>query len=583
MKKRWVLKKQADTVEVERLSKELKVNKIIAALLIQRGIHNSEQAESFFNPDLKALHDPFLMKDMNIAIERIERAINNNEKILVFGDYDVDGTTAVAVVLSFFKKFYSEIDYYIPDRYDEGYGISIKGIDFAAENNFKLIISVDCGIKAVDKVAYAKSKNIDFIICDHHRPGDELPAAVAILDPKQNGCNYPFKELSGCGVGFKLIHAYAKKYKMDFESIEQYLDLVAISIASDIVEITGENRILTYFGLKRINLSPRPGIEAILTYTGVTRKPKAVNEYHDTVFARELNVNDLVFMIGPRLNASGRIEHGKSTVELLICNDPGCAKTIGEAINVNNIERRTFDSSITLNALSIIENDSELMNASSTVLFNPDWHKGVVGIVASRLIEKYYRPTIVLTESNGLVSGSARSVKDFDIYNAIDSCSDLLEHFGGHKYAAGLSLKIENLDVFKKRFEEVVKSTLTEKMLTPEIEIDMQLNFSDINDPFFHELLQFAPFGPGNLSPIFVTRGVVDNGSAKHVGSNHLKLFLSQPQSSTKYFQGIAFQQGEHLSAIAQKVPFDLCYHIEENQWNGKIYLQLNIKDINLD
>ena len=580
MDKRWVVKKGGDTERVNSLAATLGVEKSIANLLVQRGVNDIDQAHAFFHPELTMLHDPFLMKDMDLAIARIESAMANSEKILVYGDYDVDGTTAVALVLSFFKKLYPSLDYYIPDRYTEGYGVSIKSIDFASENNFKLIIALDCGIKAIEQVAYAKSKSIDFIICDHHRPSAELPAAVAILDPKQDDCTYPFNELSGCGVGFKLIQAYSRKHNIPFEKIKQYLDLVAISIASDIVEITGENRILAYYGLKQINTAPRPGIEAILFHCAVKRK--TVSNADDFIFNKELNINDLVFMIGPRLNASGRIEHGKSTVELLLCENSECAAVMSDSINLNNTERRTFDTSITQQALEMIWADKKMMKAKTTVVFNPEWHKGVVGIVASRLTDSFYRPTIVLTESNGLISGSARSVKDFDIYDAIDACRDLLEHFGGHKYAAGLSMKEENLELFKQRFEEVVSSTITEDSLVPEIAIDTELNLSDITLKFFTVLKQFAPFGPGNMSPIFLTKGVVDKGFARLVGENHLKLCVTQPASTNNFFAGIAFQQAKHLPFVNRRKPFDICYHVEENEWNGSVYLQLNVKDIKI-
>lgn len=581
MIKRWVIKKSGDDAVVQQLTSKLKVDNCIANLLIQKGITNLEQAHAFFHPNMNDLHDPFLMKDMDKAISRIESAINNQEKILVYGDYDVDGTTAVALVFSFFKNFYSNINYYIPDRFSEGYGVSVKGIDYAVANNFQLIISVDCGTRATKQVQYALSKNIDFIICDHHHSDTELPPAVAILNPKQRDCNYPYNELSGCGIGFKLIQAFAQKNNFAFAEVEQYLDLVAISIASDIVEITGENRILTYYGLHRINMMPRPGIEAILIYSGIKRKSISSMNDNNTVFSRKLNVNDLVFLIGPRLNASGRVEHGKSTVELLVCNDIECANIIGQNININNTERRNFDTATVQQALQMIYEDKKTMNAKTTVVFNPDWHKGVVGIVASRLTETFYRPTIVLTQSNELITGSARSVKDFNVYDAINACSDLLEHFGGHKYAAGLSLKPENLIRFKERFEEIVSSTISERMLTPEIDIDMELTFPEITTHFFNVLKQFAPFGPGNLSPVFIINGVIDTGFARLVGKNHLKLCLRYPVNSSQSFQAIAFHQAKYLPII-KNTPFDICCHIEENEWNGSVYLQLNIKDIKI-
>ena len=586
MQKRWVVKNQGDSELVKQLASELNINNILANLLVQRNIKSYKEAKSFFRPQITDLHDPFLMKDMDKAIKRIEQALLKKEKILIYGDYDVDGTTAVALVFSFFKKlFKNNIDYYIPDRYKEGYGISIASINFAEQNDFKLIISLDCGIKAIEQVKYAHSKKIDFIICDHHRPSDELPAAAAVLDAKRLDCNYPFKELSGCGVGFKLICAFAEKNKIPFSEAEQYLDLVAISIASDVVPILGENRILAYYGLKLVNNVPRPGIEAILEFSNIKRKvdtAEIISKQSKTIFNRELSINDLVFLIGPRLNAAGRIENGKSSVELLISEKLSLAEELGLGINCSNNERRSLDTSITQHAINMIQEDSTLLNGKSTVIFHPDWHKGVVGIVASRLTESYYRPTIVLTQSNGLITGSARSIKDFDIYDAIDACSDLLEHFGGHKYAAGLSLKPENLDAFRKRFEEVVISTITEEMLTPEIEIDGLINLNEINTKFFDVLKQFAPFGPENMAPVFQTNTVVDKGYARMVGSNHLKLSVSQPGYTDKYFGAIAFQQGEHLQYISKKIPFNICYHIDENEWNGMTSLQLNVKDIKL-
>ena len=515
---------------------------------------------------------------MEEAIHRIDKAIRNNEKILVYGDYDVDGTTAVALVYTFFHKFYNRLDYYIPDRYSEGYGISFKGIDFAAENNFSLIIALDCGIKAVEKVQYANEKGVDFIICDHHRPGSELPPACAVLDPKRPDCPYPYKELSGCGIGFKLIQAYAQKNNIPFEELRQYLDLVVVSIASDIVDITGENRILAHFGLKLLNSAPRPGLEAILNYSNIQKKPEGDNS--TSVFKKELTISDLVFLIGPRINAAGRIESGRNSVKLLVCEDKEEAFIIGEQINNNNTERKNLDTSVTLQALEEIRKNPELINSKSTVLYNPDWHKGVIGIVASRLTEHYYRPTIVLTLSGELITGSARSVKDFDIYDAIDSCSDLLEQFGGHKYAAGLSLKPGNLAIFRERFEAAVVQRLAGRELVPEIEIDCYLSLNSIHSRFVNVLKQFAPFGPGNMAPLFRTDGIVDAGGARVVGKNHLKLMVVHPEISGGPFSAIAFQQGDQIVKIEKGTPFDMCYHIEENEWNGSVSLQLNSKDI---
>lgn len=579
MEKRWVLKKKGDAEVIKRLQEELKISFPLANLLAQRNINNFKEAQDFFRPKLTHLHDPFLMNDMDKAVERIKKAILGNEKILIYGDYDVDGASAVALVYSFFREFYENIDFYIPDRYNEGYGISFKSIDFAKENNFKLVIALDCGIKATEQIKYANSKGIDFIIGDHHRPGNEMPEAIAILNPKRNDSTYPYTELSGCGIGFKLIQAYAVVNNIHFEEVEKFIDLVAISIAADIVPITGENRVLAFYGLKQLNSKPRPGIEAILKFSNVHRSDTPADYY----FKRQLTINDLVFLVGPRINAAGRMETGKKSVELLICDNYQDAFFIAEQINNNNIERKNHDTCTTQQAIEYIRNNEQLLSSKSTVVYNPEWHKGVIGIVASRLTEEFYRPTIVLTHSNGLITGSARSIKDFDIYDAIEACSDLLEHFGGHKYAAGLSLKPENLDAFRKKFEEVVSSTLTEDMMIPEIEIDDCINLSDINSKFHNILKQFAPFGPGNMSPIFQTDNVKDAGYSKVVGTNHLKLSIISHDSSSFPISGIAFQLGEYLPFIQKGLPFSICYHIEENEWNGKTTLQLNVKDIKFD
>jgi len=579
MKKRWVLKKDGDYEKVNHLAQALNVDHNIANLLVQRGMFTFEDARDYFRPALTKLYDPFLMKDMELAVARIDSAINKGERILVYGDYDVDGTTAVALVYTFIREIYPNVDFYIPDRYSEGYGISYLGIDFAAENNFSLIIALDCGIKAIEKIAYAKSKNIDFIIGDHHRPGDSLPDAVAVLDPKRLDCTYPYKELSGCGVGFKLIQAYAFRNNIPFDRLEKYLDLVVVSIASDIVPITGENRILAYHGLKLINSDPRPAFETILKYCNITRNVDVDNPTY-SFFNRELTISDLVFLIGPRINAAGRIESGRNSVELLVSEDKTYAEKLAAQINAFNTERRSLDTLATQQALEIIESNEEILKSKTTVVYRPDWHQGVVGIVASRLTDSYYRPTIVLTQNNSLITGSARSVKDYDIYDAIDSCSDLLEHFGGHKYAAGLSLKSENFDKFKKRFNEYVDETITEEMLTPEIEIDLKINLNDINSKFYRIHRQFAPFGPGNMKPIFQTNGIADTGFARIVGKNHLKLTVAHPEIRSFFYPAIAFQQGAYLEYIEQGLPFNICYHIEENEWNGNVTLQLNIKDI---
>jgi len=582
MEKRWVLKKDGDNEKVNHLAQALNVEYTIANLLAQRGIYTFEDARQFFRPELSKLYDPFLMKDMDKAIHRIETAIQNNEKILVYGDYDVDGTTAVALVFTFIQKHYSKVDFYIPDRYSEGYGISYKGIDFASENDFKLIIALDCGIKAIEKINYAKENGIDFIIGDHHRPGDSLPEASAVLDPKRNDCTYPYKELSGCGVAFKLVQGFAIRNKIPFEQLETYLDLVVVSIAADIVPITGENRILAYHGLRLINSDPRPAFEAILKHCNIQRKVDTDNPTN-FIFTRELSISDLVFLIGPRINAAGRIESGRNSVELLISDNSHYAEKLADQINAFNKERRNLDSLATQQALEIIEHDRKMQESKTTVVYDGTWHQGVVGIVASRLTEYYYRPTIVLTKANGLITGSARSVKDFDVYDAIDSCSELLEHFGGHKYAAGLSLKEENLNAFIKKFEDYVMNSITDDMLIPEIEVDMKLNLSDISSKFYRILRQFAPFGPGNMKPVFQTNGVADDGFARIVGKNHLKMTVAHPEIRSFSYPAIAFQQGEKLVYIEKGFRMNICYHVDENEWNGNVTLQLNIKDIHIE
>ena len=577
MEKRWVIRKQSESAEIRELSEKLNIDQHLANLLIQRGIHTLDEARDFFRPALENLHDPFLMTDMDKAVERIGSALQNREKIMVYGDYDVDGTTAVALVFTFLRRFHDAIDYYIPDRYTEGYGISLQGIDFAADQGFTLIVALDCGVKAVEKIQYAKTRGIDFIVCDHHRPGNQLPPAYALLDPKRADCSYPYKELSGCGIGFKLVQALAMKHNIPFEELHQYLDLVVVSIASDIVDITGENRILAHYGLRLLNSSPRPGLEAILT---VSKIEKSTKTNGNLLFSKELTISDLVFLIGPRINAAGRIESGKNSVKLLICEDKDEAMALGEQINNFNTERKNLDMVATQQAIERISNDDRLLKAKSTVIYNPAWHKGVIGIVASRLTEHFYRPTVVLTFSGELITGSARSVKDFDIYDAIDSCSDLLEHFGGHKYAAGLSLKPENLIPFTEQFETVVADKLEGKSLVPEIEIDSCIPLSAIHSRFFNVLKQFSPFGPGNMSPLFRTDGIVDAGGSKVVGKNHLKLYVVHPEISGGPFSAIAFQQGNHFEKIEKGIPFNICYHVEENEWNGVTSLQLNIRDI---
>jgi single-stranded-DNA-specific exonuclease len=567
MEKKWVIKESGESAVVKHLSGDLGVSYSLANLMVQRNITTAGEAHAFFNPSMDYLHDPFLMKDMNIAVERLSTAIKKNEKILVYGDYDVDGTTAVAMVYSFLKEQFSNIEYYIPDRYKEGYGVSFQGLDFAYRNNCKLVITLDCGIKATEKIQYARTKGLDVIICDHHYPGDDIPKALAVLDPKQPGCSYPYKELSGCGVGFKLIHAYSKIQGIPFSAITHYLDLVAVSIASDIVPITGENRVMAYYGLKQLNESPRTGLREIIREAEV---------------CRAMTIEDVVFKLGPRINAAGRMETGSRAVELLISNDSKLASGISKEINSYNIERRSVDRVITSEAMRMISEDQRSVNAKTTVLFNPSWKKGVIGIVASRLIETYYRPTVILTESNGFATGSARSVQGYDLYQAIEACSDLLESFGGHMFAAGLTLKKENIKPFIERFEQYVNSTITEDQMMPRVFIDTELSFSEINDEFFQVMSQFQPFGPENMSPIFVSRNVFDTGTGRMVGSSgeHLKLDLCQEAGAMKSIPAIAFSQADHFEYIKGGNPFDICYSLEMNEFRGSRNLQLNIRDI---
>ncbi len=572
METRWIIAKDVDKQLVKSLSESLGIDEILAILLVQRGITNFEEAKNFFRPSLSQLHDPFLMKDMDKAVDRLQKAMNDGEKILIYGDYDVDGTTAVALIYTYLKNFVNKkkIEFYIPDRYEEGYGISYKGIDYAANNGFGLVIVLDCGIKAVEKIEYANQRGVDFIICDHHRPDEVIPNAVAVLDSKRPDCEYPYKELSGCGVGFKLVTALSMRLGRPIEEVYELLDYVAVSIAADIVPITGENRVLAYFGLIQLNKNPRPGIAAVL------RQAEQKN-----ALERELTISDLVFLIGPRINAAGRLEKASDSVRLLLATNNDHAEKLAASINDLNSKRREFDNAITEEALQMIDADEKMRNAKSTVIFNENWHKGVIGIVASRLTDTYYRPTIVLTRSGNLITGSARSIKNFDIYDAIDSCSDLLEHFGGHKYAAGLSLKPENLQEFSERFEKYVSENLEEGDLTPELNVDIEMDFTNITPKFVRILKQFAPFGPGNLSPVFLTRNVVDAGFSRAVGNRkHLKLSVMQQGNTDFVFSGIAFQKGDLYERIHDKEPFTMCYYIEENYWQGKTTLQLNVKDI---
>ncbi|PLX05484.1 MAG: single-stranded-DNA-specific exonuclease RecJ [Marinilabiliales bacterium] len=580
MDKRWILNNDSDFESVERLSKELNINKKLVSLLFSRGVTTYDEAKQFFRPKLEHLHDPFLMKDMDKAVDRVLLAVEKGEKIMVYGDYDVDGTTAVSLVYSFIKSFYKNIEFYIPDRYNEGYGISFKGIDYAHSVGSKLMIALDCGIKAVDKVKYAKEKGIEFIICDHHRPGETIPDAVAVLDAKQEDCNYPFKELSGCGVGFKLAQAIASKNNIPENKVFSFIDLVVVSIAADIVPMVGENRVLAYYGLKKINNDPSNGICSILKSAGVLPSQDEASKYY---FSKEITINDLVFSLGPRINAAGRIENATNSVRLLISTNTEYAEKLGAQINELNSTRRDLDTNITKEAIEQIENNAENANKKATIVYNPQWHKGVIGIVASRLIERFYKPTLVFTKSGDLITGSARSIKGFDIYDAIDNSSDILEHFGGHTYAAGLALKPEKLEVFKAEFQKYADENLKEEYLTPEISIDEELDVSDVNIKFYKILKQFAPFGPGNMSPVFVSNNVIDTGYAKIVGKNgqkHLKFSVVQTTKRGAPLSAIGFNLGHHYDKIKQANPFSICYHIEENTWQGRTSLQLRILDI---
>jgi len=575
--KRWAVISAKKEDLIEKLTASLNIHPALSQLLVHRGVVSFPEARDFFRPSLDNLLDPFLMKDMDVALRRIEKAMERNENIMVYGDYDVDGTTSVALVYSFLKEFYPNMDYYIPDRYSEGYGVSIEGVDYAASRSVGLIIALDCGIKAGVQIDYAKSKGIDFIVIDHHRPGDELPAAVAILDPKRNDCPYPYKELSGCGLGFKLAQAYYQRHRLPFERLEKFLDLVAASIAADIVPITGENRILAYYGLKRLNLNPRPGFESILFYNNIFKKNQSCDI---SVFTREIVITDLMFMIGPRLNAAGRIDKGKTAVDLLLCENMATTHQLSQIINNNNEERRSLDANITEQALNMISQSPSLKNAKATVLYNPQWSKGVIGIVASRLMDNYYRPTIILTQNNGVITGSARSIKDFDIYNAIDACSRHLDHFGGHKYAAGLSLSPDNLQAFIADFNALAEKEVNESMMVPLLEIDAVLELNAIDGRFYRILKQFGPFGPGNNNPVFLSKNCILKSQPRIVGNKHLKLQIGQDQSPGQDYPAIAFNQSQHIKWILSGQPFDVAYQLEENEWNGKTSIQLNVKDL---
>ena len=600
MGKRWKIKEQANSKDIKKLSTELNgLDETLTNILLQRGIDTFYKAKAFFRPSLGEIHDPFLMKDMDKAVARLIAAIENKEKILIYGDYDVDGTTSVSLVYSYLKNFYPALDretekneqivsknnkeqsqsdnyksqfgleYYIPDRYTEGYGISYQGIDYAAENDFKLIIALDCGIKAIDKVAYATEKGVDFIICDHHRPGSEIPKAIAVLDQKREDCNYPYKELSGCGVGFKLMQAWTQQTDRDESKLMEYLDLLAVSTCADIVPITGENRVFVYYGLKAINENPRLGIKTMLELA------KKENE---------ITTTDIVFTIAPRINAAGRIETGKKAVEMLVEESSKKALEFGNYINDLNTDRKELDKAITLEALKMIDDDKALQQKKSAVLFKKDWHKGVIGIVASRVIESYYRPTIILTESNGMATGSARSVSGFDVYDAIDACSDLLDQFGGHMYAAGMSMKVENVAAFTQKFEEVVSSQITEEQLTPQIRIDSKLNLAQINEKFNGILKQFDPSGPNNMRPVFMSENIFITSNSRKIGNDktHLRLEIFQEEYPDLKFNCIGFGLGAILDDLDEGMPFSIVYNIEENHWRGTTTLQLNIKDIKL-
>ncbi len=565
---KWLSREAVDSAKVDRLATEVGIDRVLAELLVRRGVETFEQARSFFRPSLDDLHDPFLMKDMDKAVERLHQAITSGEKILVYGDYDVDGTTAVSLVLGFIRRFTPNVDFYIPDRYDEGYGVSYKGIDWAAEGGFSLMITLDCGIKAIDKVEYARSKGIDVIICDHHLPEESIPAAVAVLDPKREDCHYPFDDLCGCGVGFKLVQGYSQRFGIPFEELIPLLDLLVVSISADLVMMVGENRVLSHFGLKQLNENPREGLRALIALSNLEQG--------------HVSIDDIVFKIGPRINAAGRMETGRLAVDLLNAADERTAMAVGRQINENNNERKNIDREITQEALEMVENGSCLASENVTIVYNPKWNKGVVGIVASRLVEAYYKPAVVLTKSNGFVTGSARSVQGFDLYQSIDSCADLLENFGGHVYAAGLTLKEENLSEFCTRMDKFVGEHLTEEMQIPVVDVDAVLDFARITPKFFRILKQFQPFGPGNGNPVFVTENVYDSGAGRKVGAGglHLKLDLIQESQPYRQIPAIAFNMAGYYDYIREGNPFDVCYSIVENYYRGNATIQLRVRDI---
>jgi single-stranded-DNA-specific exonuclease len=563
MQKRWKVRK-VDEEKVSLLHKALKINRVICTLLVQRGFDTFDKAKQFFRPQLTDLHDPWLMKDMGKAVDRILLAIKSNEKILVFGDYDVDGTTAVASMYQFLKAIYNNVEFYIPHRYREGYGISCFGINYAKENDYSLIISLDCGIKSIDLIAYAVTLDIDFIVCDHHLPDDELPPATAILNPKQPGCNYPYKELCGCGVGFKLITALAIQLGLPEESYLQYLDLLATAIAADIVPMTGENRVMAFYGLQRVNNNPCNGIKALMELAGVQK---------------EMFITNLVFIIAPRVNAAGRMDDARKAVQLFIEKDCDKAMDFAKLLHIDNTERRTADTTITEEALALIGEDAEMINRKSTVVYQEHWHKGVVGIVASRLIDTYYRPTIVLTRSGEVAAGSARSVPGFNLYEAIHACKDHLLGYGGHFAAAGMTLLPENVEAFTHKFEQVVRQTIHPDSLVPVINIDSEIFFKDLTLSFYRIIHQMEPYGPENLRPIFVARNVTDSGNSKLIKEQHIKFCLRQQNCS---FKGIGFNMAEKFAMIETKKPLDIVFTLEENEWNGQIKLQLKVLDFKL-
>ena len=566
--RQWILKPAADPEKAGRLAAELGIDRVLADLLVQRGVETFADARSFFRPRLEDLHDPFLMKDMDKAVERLHRAVTGKEEILVYGDYDVDGTTAVAQLYSFLKPFTDHIRFYIPDRYDEGYGLSFKALDWASDNGVNLVITLDCGIKAIDKVEYARGKGIDIIICDHHLPEDVLPRAVAVLDPKREDCHYPFDDLCGCGVGFKLVQGYVQQYGLDPALLEPLLDLQVVSIASDLVSMTGENRILAHYGLKRLNENPRKGLLAMINLAKLE--------------PGHITIDDIVFKIGPRINAAGRMESGRIAVELLTATDDQTAFRMGEQINDNNNERKSIDREITQEALDMVQSGRALATENATIVYNATWNKGVVGIVASRLVEAYYKPTVVLTKSNGFITGSARSVQGFDLYASIESCADLLENFGGHMYAAGLTLKEENLEEFCRRMDRFVAGNITREERTPAVEIDARLDFSQITPKFTRILKQFQPFGPGNTTPVFLTEDVYDAGNGRKVGAGgvHLKLDLMQESQPYRQIAAIGFNMADNFDYIKAGNPIDICYSIVENFYRGSSTVQLRLKDL---